>query len=599
MTDYLPIIDQLIENPSDIVARRIEGHFAETEIRFVVALPPKHVWESRFFQYTYPLTDAVPTERALRFGYENGGYTVQAGTDGISLGHAHAAAAAREGRRLAREFYETDDEIYGYLYGPSGGSLQTVGGLECTRGVWHGFVPTVLAVPISLPGTFFIRAMGRLVLGSKAESIRDAVLAGGTTDPFDGLDEVQSAFLRELQDYGVPWSGWEDPDYLLGVGSEDGLLGFGSSVKAMDPSYADDFWTQPGYLGTDDSALGRLVQSRLVERELSVVEVRREGERVVGARFDVLGPASEPLEFEVSVAGVALTGSYAAESGLFEFAADADDGQRAALARVDRVRIDNRWNLALRSYYRHQVPPFDEASHGFAHLRHADGSPLYPQRSLLVGPTMQVATTGGALFDGNYEGKAILCCNLMDVDALPWHADWYAAQVRRSHGDAFDESFRVYFSESADHIEGPPRAAHLIDYWGSVEESLIRLSDWVEKGIAPPPSTAYSIERAQVTVQEEGRAGIQPSLVLERVGDTRLRATAKAADERSEIVEIAWDLDGKGSFSVVRDVRGTQIVDELVVTAEVGWVQARVTSRLIGREGTRGGVQNQKRIRLG
>ena len=598
MTDYLPITDKTIENPSDIVARRIEGHFDGTDIRFVVALPPKDVWQGRFFQYTYPLTDAPPTERAMRFGYENGGYTVQAGTDGIALGHAHAAAAAREGRRLAREFYGSDAEIFGYLYGPSGGSLQTVGGLECTRGVWQGFVPTVLAVPISLPGTFFIRALGRLVLGEVSHIVRDAVLPGGTADPFEGLDEIQAGVLREMQDYGIPWSGWEDPDYLLGVGSPDGLLGFGSSVKAMDPSYAEDFWSLPGYLGTDDGPLGRFVRSRLVERDLPILEVRKAGDHVMGVRVEPLTRSFEPLEFDMTVDGKGLRGTYDAASGEFEFADDADDAQRAALAAASTVRIDNRWNLALRSYYRHQVPPIDEASHGFAHLRRADGAPLYPQRPMLIGPTMQVATTGGASYDGAFDAKAILCCNLMDVDALPWHADWYANRVRRSHGESFDDVFRVYFSESADHIEGDPRAPHLVDYWGSVEEILVRLADWVEKGLVPPASTQYSIDRAQLTVPVDDRGGIQPSLVLERVDETRLRATASAADDRAEIVEIAWDLGGSGTFSDVRAVRGARIVDELTIEPGAGWVQARVTSRLIGREGTRGRVQNQKRIRV-
>ena len=50
-------------------------------------------------------------------------------------------------RRWPPNYYGSDRPIFGYLYGPSGGSFQTVGAAENTDGVWQGFVPMVQAVP--------------------------------------------------------------------------------------------------------------------------------------------------------------------------------------------------------------------------------------------------------------------------------------------------------------------------------------------------------------------------------------------------------------------------------------------------------------------
>lgn len=616
--DLDAVIESVTDENTELVARRVAGRFAGTDIRFAVVFPPADAWQRRFFQYTYPLTNEQPTERAVRFGFEAGGYTVQAGNDSVALGHRHAAAAAEVSRILAAEFYNTDLPISGYLYGPSGGSLQTVGGLECTSGVWDGFVPVVLATPISLPGTFFIRAMARLVLESKMDAIQDALRPGGHGDPYLGLDEVETAMLDELHAYGVPWGGWMDAAYLLGTTSPDGLLGFGGSVRAMDPTFADDFWSQKGYLGTERSPLGDLVRSRLVETELSVIDVLRDARgRITGAVIEPLAEPSarphEPIAFDVAViedAGILpLAGLYDPTQGSFELSADADEHAREALGRATSVRVDNRWNLALRSYYRHQVPPLEDGYYGFAALRDDSGAPRFPQRPILIGPTMQVATTGGAAYDGDYEGKAILLCNLLDVDALPWHADWYGRRMRAAQGeDAFADGFRLYFNENADHIEGGARAPHLIDYWGSVEEALVRLAEWVERGEVPPPSTDYEVVGSQLAVPAEARGGIQPSIRLHVIGSStvaagesvRLTVEAATADARSELVELAWDVEGTGDFDATPR-RADRLAEEFEArfdTPGTRFVTVRVISQLKDRPGICGRVQNLARVRV-
>ncbi|MEU0649571.1 hypothetical protein [Streptomyces umbrinus] len=143
--------------------------------------------------------------------------------------------------------------IFGYIYGGSGGSYQTIGAMENTTGVWDGAVPFIPGVPTSTPNNFFVRAFARLVLQDDAEQIADAVSPGGSGDPYTGLSEVERAVLREVTRMGVPLRAWQDPSYVLGLHDPQGLLGFAGVVRAMDPTYMDDFWSKPGYLGTEQS----------------------------------------------------------------------------------------------------------------------------------------------------------------------------------------------------------------------------------------------------------------------------------------------------------------------------------------------------------
>lgn len=261
-----PVIDAETNETAPVPHHRVSGHFEGTNIQFTIYLHPeaeKDSWEGRFFQYTYPITFtpgenlSQATDRAIEFGLSSGGYTVQAGNDFLSLGYRHAAAAAKFAEQVAKGYYGTDREISGYLYGPSGGSLQTVGAAENVQGVWQGFVPVVQAITRPSYG----RPAAELILADKADQIRDALMPGGSGDPYATLDEAERAMLTELHLLGVPWQGWENPDYLLEIGrgtSSDTPLDY-------DPTYVDDFWNADGYLGTEDSPLGARVRAELAE----------------------------------------------------------------------------------------------------------------------------------------------------------------------------------------------------------------------------------------------------------------------------------------------------------------------------------------------
>ncbi|MCO5954435.1 PKD domain-containing protein [Microbacterium yannicii] len=544
-----PVIDSESDETEPVAHHKVSGHFEGTQMQFNIYLPPADTFQGRFFQYTYPLTDANATARAIGFGAENGGYTVQAGSStGNSLGYRHDAAAAKFAETVASAYYGVPPTgINGYLYGASGGSFQTIGAAESTTGVWQGFVPMVMGTPMSTPYTFFIRAMARLVLADKAQQISDAVLPGGSGDPYAGLDAAESAMLRELTAFGVPLRGWEDPDYLLGLSAPDGLLGFGSVVQAIDPSYADDFWSKPGYLGTEQSPLG--------------------------------------------------------------------DEVRAALAAGG-----DRWDIALRSYYRHQLPPADSGYYGFDQFRDAAGSPLYPQRSLVVGPLVLRGSSGNASYSGQIHGKMIVVDNLLDVDAMPWHADWYAKRVAASLGQSeFRNNFRLYYNDNADHLGGDGDEGHganrLISYWGVPEQALRDLSAWVEKGTPAPASTKYTATNAQIEVPRLAlaRKGVQPvvdvtanlhsDVVHTRVGRTvAFAAVIQLPGTAGRVVTTEWDFPGTGDF-VERRFVGSKLgavgaTSYTFTQPGTYYVGVRVTAQRGNPSSAFGRVQNIDRIRI-
>lgn len=545
-----PVIDAETDETTPSAHRRIAGHFEGTGITFNIYLPPADAWQGRFFQYTYPLTDARADERALAFAFASGGYAVQAGNSTVSLGYRHAAAAAKFARIVAAQYYGSPDRrIYGYLYGPSGGSFQTVGAAENTSGVWDGFVPIVQGVPMSAPYTFFIRAQARLVLEDKADKIADAVRPGGSGRPFAGLDAAERAMLRELTSFGVPLRAWEDPDYLLGTSAADGLLGFGDVIRSVDPSYVDDFWSKPGYLGTEQSPLGEVV--------------------------------------------------------------------RRALQRMGDT-VDNRWNIALRSYYRHQVPARADGYYGFDALRTPDGEARYPQRAFVIGPAATGATSGGAQYDGHVNGKVIVVDNLYDVDALPWHADWYAGRVRTALGDAgFDDRFRLYFNDHADHHEAPVqglRATYLVSYMGLVEQALRDVADWAEGRGAAPASTTYAVRDAQVVLADGAaqRRGIQPVVRLREPRSGSIRAAAGSVVQlegiaqtppgTGSIVAAEWDFDGDGHYEALPMGRTGSTVRlsarHRFDTPGTYFVAVRVTAQRGGLPSPVAKVENLDRVRV-
>lgn len=566
-----PIIDSEQDITTPVAYHRVSGHFDGTTVKFTIDLPPAAQWQGRFFQYTYPTSDENASDQAIAFGAASGGYTVQASG---TVGYRHDAATAKFARTVAAAYYGSGSRrIYGYLYGPSGGSFQTVGAIENTTGVWDGAVPIVLGVPTSIPINFFVRAQARLVLSDVAGKIEDAVSPGGSGDPYSGLTAVQASMLHEVTSLGVPLKAWEDPSYVLGLSTPDGLLGFGAVVRQIDPTYVTDFWTKPGYLGTDKSGLGDIVRAALVDVTPTITQVRVDGSGVpTSLRLSGLPDLKSSLGFDFSALAAdgttqvgTLTGTLDPATGIFSVGSGNSAAVLATLKAGARVHVDNRWSVALPSYYRHQVPPVSEGYTAFDVLRGPDGQPLYPQRAVRIGPMITQSVTGGGTYTGKINAKVVMVDNLVDTDAYPWHADWYAQRVASALGpQAFADNFRLYYNDNADHLEGPvtgTKASRIVSYDPIVEQSLRDVAAWVERGVAPPQSTSYKVVDGQVSVpaQASQRHGIQPVVDLKVCGGDRVTVRVgqqvtfagdvEAPAGAGQIVSASWDFTGSGVYT--------------------------------------------------
>lgn len=213
----------------------------------------------------------------------------------------------------------------------------------------------------------------------------------------------------------------------------------------------------------------------------------------------------------------------AINSTMAAFGPTVSDANLAKLKVGDEVRIDNSNFLAVQTLYRHMVPEGHLA--GWQMFEDADGKPIYPQRPMQLGP---VFTRGaaGTLPTGNIHGKIILCCSIMDREAFAWQGDWYRQQVRKSLGHWADQNMRLWYTENALHGDQEDQLddkTHAVAYNGVLQQALLDLSQWVEKGIEPAPSTNYKIDHAQVVVPETAneRKGIQPVIKTIIIGDDK------------------------------------------------------------------------------
>ena len=230
------------------------------------------------------------------------------------------AAAAQFSRHVAQQFYGSDDHIYGYLHGGSGGAFRTLGSMENTRGVWDGAVPYVPGTPMAIPNMFTVRVQALRELWDVFPQIIDAMEPGGSGDPYAGLTQRQAAVLHEIDAMGFPMQSW----YAYETMGIHGFAALYPGVKMADGGYFADFWSVPGYLGHDhpeyfDRARGCNIRPRWWKRSPSpmrrgwastpmpALSVRRsgvdnafeavlgpEGERVVGYR---LAAAPPPVRF--------------------------------------------------------------------------------------------------------------------------------------------------------------------------------------------------------------------------------------------------------------------------------------------------------------
>jgi hypothetical protein len=544
---------------------------------------------------------------------------------------------------VAQAIYTNGQRPFGYCYGGSGGGFRTIGSMENTAGVWDGSVPFVIGSTMAIPNMFTVRMRAMRLLKDQFPQIVDAVEPGGSGDPYAGLTPEQADALREITRMGFPTPAWFG-HATMGV---HGFAALYQGVRAADPGYFTDFWTEPGYLGHDQpqSFDGyRLQFDTTVAEVLTEADAARlgihtgafddrdrggvdsafkeagldESDKVIGYRLSATPPEVDFLGGDLRInSGPAAD----RELALARIAGDvvvlgiADAGTANQLQPGDAVTVDNSNFLAAQTYHRHQVPGSDFPV--WDQFRDETGEPIYPQRPMLLGPLFVQATSGSTM-TGEFDEKMIVVASLWDREAMPWQADWYRQRVAGHLGDKADEQFRLYYTEHAlhgdePHLEDPSR---VVPYQGMLQQSLRDLAAWVEQGIEPPATTGYRIDDGQVIVPGDAaqRKGLQPVVTLAVNGAERIDVTAGTTVEffgtvsvppGTGIVVLAeWDFDGAGEFPLKASLPAGQT--EVAVTAQhrfdqpgTYFVALRGASQRAGDADTPYGViRNLARVRV-
>jgi len=641
-------IDEWRDTPSR--HRYIHGGFEGTETRFSFYFPPKECYEGRFFQPVYPVqgsenaaqSQVEGVDNKIGFALASGAYLVETNMGGPSsdptLVYRASAAVAQVSRVKAEELYGSH-RPYGYIYGGSGGGFKTISFIENTTGVWDGAVPFVIGSPMAIPNVFTVRAHAMRILKDKFPSIIDALEPGGSGDMYAGLNEEERQALEEVTKMGFPPKAW----FAYKEIGDGALTVLFPAVLKMDPSYFEDFWTVPGYLGADpeSSAARARLQHKTVVAE--VIRPRRHDETEADNAMNMgVDEAWKMLtEAEGSIPSLMLESVPDKEAYLdgafIRVVSGEAAGLKIPLGRIDgnvvtigsafgffttieslerikpgdEIVLDNSDYLAIQTYHRHQVPSSDYQV--WDQFRDGNGNPLYPQRPFLVGPAVAYGGAG-SLQSGRFEGKMIVVQTLMDESAFPWQADWYRTKVKEALGDGLDERFRLWFVDRALHADtssnGERDELHIINYVPALHQALRDLSAWVERGITPPDSTSYEVDDGQVNVPLTAaeRRGIQPVISLTANGGARAEAASgeavffkaeiEAPPKTGKIVSAQWDFEGEATFPVEASIRyindeGSQAVVEATYAFSKPGTYFPVLRAASCRNGDRGDMYTQ------
>jgi hypothetical protein len=581
-------IDEWRDNP--VRHRYIHGGFKATDARFSLYFAPKERYQGRFFHHVMHISGNennaqlfTGADSAIGFSVASGGYFVEsnlgrldaaAGNDGTLTGWRTSAAVAKYARSLAVGMYGPHRRPFGYLFGGSGGGYKTMSAMENTVGIWDGAVPYIIGSPMALPNVYTVRMHAMRILGDKISTVVDAVDPGGSGDMYAGLNQEQREALREATRFGFSPRTWAFHE-TLGMNTA-------GAISSADPTYANDFWTVPGYLGANPPE--SLVRDRIQHTtKISKILVNDEVDKLsplpvpptvtprdrppvrVGLQLDSM-PKGYILGAKLTMksgssAGRALSANSAVGDVIVATVASNAESIFNGIKAGDEVEIDNSQNLAGQTFHRHQVPSRDY--HVWDQFRGSDGNPLYPQRPRLLGP-ITAEQGAGSVQSGRFAGKLIVVSMLMDEAALAWNADWYRTRVREVMGSRFDDNFRLWYVDHALHGAGAngKHNTRIINYTGVLQQALRDVSAWVEKGTTPPVGTDYRLVDGQIEVPATAaaRGGVQPVVTLTVNGGVRadvgvgtpvtFSGMVEVPPNTGKVVSAEWDFEGTGDYPV-------------------------------------------------
>ncbi|QHC61058.1 hypothetical protein [Rathayibacter sp. VKM Ac-2760] len=583
-----PFIDVDERRDAPLAHRYVHGGFSDSATRFSLYLPDAEQFEGRFFQYVQPVPvsedlsqGATGPDDRISFAITSGAALVDTNNGGPAheeptYGAFRAnAAVANLVRALLSTTYGTE-RVYGYAYGGSGGAFRVIAAAENTSGVWDGFVPFVVGSPMALPNVFSARLHGRRVLGDRLDDIVDAIDPGGSGDPAATLTDEQAEALAEVSAMGFPLRSWF-AHRTMGMHAFAVIYPY---LRVLDPSYFDDFWTVPGYLGADPTSSvhrDRLEMPTRIVELLSTSDLEESGlavgthpgssnggaddawlgdERIetpVAARLQN-APGRSIDEAELVVTSGASAGRRIVVLRMIDdvaiFGPEEDESVPRGLRVGDTVTLDNSGMIAAQTYYRHQVPGRDFPQ--WDQFRGADGEPIHPQRPLLIGPLLALGATG-TLQSGRFDDRMILVESVLDREAFPGQADWYAKKVYDQGGE---QRFRIWMVDNALHgeLEEQEFPTRTIGYVGVLHEALRQLAAWAERAIEPSASSSYDLTDGQVILKDA--RGVQPFVTLTADGSLRaevevgqevtLEARVRAA--AGAVVQLDWSDLGDGVY---------------------------------------------------
>lgn len=596
----------------------IHGGFKGTDTKFSFYYPPKEKYQGRFFQYITPVPDNENLSQGAQgegdkigFSVASGAYFVETNGGGTkalvgdpTIGAYRAnAACAIYSKEIAKRIYGAH-RVFGYAFGGSGGAYRTIGCIENTEGVWDGAVPFVIGSPMAIPNVFTVRMHAMRVLQSKLPQIADAIEPGGDEDFFNTLNEEEKSAFIEVTKMGFPLKAWFNYKNM-GIHAFPAIYG---GMMMADKNYFEDFWKVSGYLGANppESLLaarvqhsGKIVKS-VTQKEAIPLGIsqgdltgeahgsadsawknlgKSAGSLPVAFILDNMLPTTQFLGGELIVKTGNASGKKLNLSGISGDKVILGTNDLSVIALIspgDEVEVNNLNFLAAQTYHRHQVPGKEYPV--WNQFRDQKQMPIYPQRPMLLGPLFTKFSTG-SLPSGIFKGKMIVLESLWDSEAFPWQADWYRNKVRENLGDKFDDNFRLWYTDHANHadFENPGDPTHLVSYLGVLQQALRDISLWAEKGIAPPLSTAYRIVDGQVEVPEkaEERRGIQPVVSLKINNNERVvvavgnkvtySLVAELPANTGKITKVEWDFEGTGSFLSESKLKKTESKDSSLI----------------------------------
>ncbi len=597
-----------LDDGKELPFRYMHGGFEGTPVKFSFCFPMREQYEGRFYQYLSPFPGpeeelaSLPVtgiDDKIAFCITHGAYYVESnmGSGAVftnnadnTMSYRSSAASAEFSRIKAQEVYGYVHRPYGYVYGGSGGGYRTIACIENTN-AYDGAAPYVIGSPYAIPNCQTTRAFAERILRNKLGQIIDAVDAGGS-DPYAGLNEEEAAALREATLFGYPLKSW-----FASADLNDGALPvLAPGVKQMDPAYFEDYWNVPGYMGADpDSSAAREricmdtkvklqyvpgKKAKLLSGKEEAVDTRNGVNDAWKKMISSAGTDTEPW-LELEKAPVPADGCDLYLKGLvMSVKSGAAAGKKVQIGRVednriylmegfgmdniaevldlietgDEVHLDNSDYIAIQTYHRHQVPSLDYKA--WDQFRDAQGNPLYPQQKTLVGPVF-CGNGPGCKQNGLINGKIIIVAALLDEQA-----DWYRRKVASVHEGDVEDYCRLYYCDNVlhDDVTASVDELHATTYIAALKQSLIDLARWVEKGIAPLPSSNYTLDGGHVIIPESAvlRRGVQAVPVLTANGSKCVHVKAgekvvftvdaEVPDGAGALTYVEWSFEGEQDF---------------------------------------------------